>query len=262
MSFRSVTAAIAAASFLVCLSPARAQEAPPQMVRALSVTVKLGMENQFEEFVRKYKEAHDKVGTAGAWNTYTTVLGPENAYVFGSDFTSWKDLPTSAGPLVEAFGQAEADRLLALWASSAETSTSGTWVLRPDLSSDPTAAEAVEAKYFYFQTVRVRTFQNDAFEEWCRRVAEANRKLLPGNPYWGYAPMIGGDNLYVFVVPVADLAQIDGWTDTIEDRVEQVFGKAEHDRVVALAAAAVESVSDRIDVPRPELSRMPPAPTE
>jgi hypothetical protein len=258
MSLRKIAAALAAWVVLWGPASANAQEAPPSLVRALTVTVKLGTEAQFEEFVAKFRAAHDKMGTSATWNAFQTVLGPENLYTFGSFFSSFKDLPTSAAPLVEAYGEAEAARVIALWAASAETSTSGVWIARPDLSV-PAAVGAAAPTHYYFEAVTVRPTNVDQFEAWAKAVTEANRKLYPNEPYTAYAPSIAGGGTYIFVAPVTDLARIDGWTETYDDRIERVFGKKERDRLVALLESSLVEVASRIDVARPDLARAPAA---
>jgi hypothetical protein len=253
-------AAWCAALVILGAAHVRAEEAPPpQFTRALAVTIKLGTEPQFEEFIRKYREAHDKVGTTAGWAAYSTILGPENRYLFASNFASFANLPTSGGPLVEAYGEAGAREVLALWRDSVLTSTSSTRVLRPDLSAVAEDTGDGPASHIYFELVTVRPGKNEAFEEWARRFSEATRKVMPGITYFGYEPLIGANNVYSFAAPVANPAEIDGWSMPLYERVERACGKRERDRLAALAEASVVSVENRLDVVRPDLARPTPA---
>ena len=71
---------------------ANAEEAPPTGYSVLSIEIKPGSQGQFEEFILKFKQAADHIGTVPTWYATSPGVGEDNVYSFASPFMSFGEL--------------------------------------------------------------------------------------------------------------------------------------------------------------------------
>ena len=94
-----------------------AQDAP-QLSSVLTVEVKPGTNGQFEEFVRKFRDASEQSNSPQRWRTVSSVTGGE-VYTFTQRFGSFTALAEPGPELDAVYGEAGAARLLGLLQASA-----------------------------------------------------------------------------------------------------------------------------------------------
>ena len=136
------------ACLILILLPAQAvlaQEqapAPPRVIMAVDVEVKPDMTYQYEEYVRKLREAFQTKHPSVKWSTFALFAGVEGErYSFVLSFDKWAgmdDLFATGGPdavLIEAFGQEEGQRIVAMGVECVKTSSTSFWLERADLSN-------------------------------------------------------------------------------------------------------------------------------
>ena len=107
-----------AAVFLAvaCSSGAMAQNAPGEFLVIYNIQVEPGANAQFEEYIKKIKEAAEKTGATLYWGaSQLTYGGPGNSYAIGLQFDKWGEMDGwGAVPqiLEEAYGEEEAAKIL------------------------------------------------------------------------------------------------------------------------------------------------------
>jgi len=120
--------------------PAPESDQPNVAVLQYHVTLNSGMDQQFNEFVSKLKEATDAVAQDQYWVTLSPGIGASGP-VFVIFAKSWSQFDTESSPvpqrLTEHFGEEEATRLLEMWPSIINSGSSTMNRPRPDLANPP-----------------------------------------------------------------------------------------------------------------------------
>ena len=122
---------------------------------------------------------------------------------------------------------------------------------RPELSY--TQDEGVRAPVLVVTAVRVRPGQEESFEEFVRKMAEAIPKV---NDRWRLATrqvLVGNLREYRMVTPLRELGEIDSLLPPAL-LLTQVFGAAEGGLIYRSGVAAIEHVERRILALRADLS--------
>jgi hypothetical protein len=129
-------------------------------------------------------------------------------------------------------------------------------VQRPDLAVMPDSP--VGQRVIWLQAT-VRAGENERFEAYVAKVAEATREVAPEVRYATFAPVFGSHNTYVFSVPTS-YAQLDeAPVMSVSERLREAFGEREARRLESERAATVESLVQLLVRPRPDLAYQPPA---
>jgi len=229
---------------------ATAEDAPtaPTGFSVLTVEVKAGSQQTFEAFIAKYKEAVEKVG-GPAWFAESPGIGSLTTYSFARPFNSYADLADQSNPLVEAFGADEAQKVAALFGDSVASSSTATYLPRPDLSiqNDGEGAEVVLAF-----DISVNPGMEEKFENWVKKLIAAT----DDRQFNTYQRGVGEGPDYSVRVPMK-WADLDVQPTPIPEVLEKKYGKKEMRRLMADNLAAVSSIVESVTRVRADMSNIP-----
>lgn len=168
--------------FLAMASFATAQSAKYHL--NFTVTVKQGMSQQYEDFLKKLVEAAEKNGDAQNWYTFQPTAGtsggqygivlPHESWAAKDSWTSIQDM------LVEAFGEKEAATIRRLGDVAIAESATTESELAPALSTHADRNDGVRARYIV-STSRVRPGKAQDYMYALRKIREAEAKA-EGSP--------------------------------------------------------------------------------
>jgi hypothetical protein len=123
--------------------PGPAQQATPEAVLYMDITVRAGKQEAFEGYVKKVVEAVAAVSPTQYWQMRQRTFGPGQNPVYRVvvTFPKWTALDTPPMPLpaqlAKHFGAAEAEKLAAIAADSIQGVNERLNRTRPDLSRPP-----------------------------------------------------------------------------------------------------------------------------
>jgi len=239
--------------------PVLAEDAPaPMYARVFTAELQPNSQRAYEEVLKKFAAAHEKLDTKQYFGVSTQVVGSPTTYTFVSIFRSFADMdqaPTNV--MVDAYGAEQAAAMVAPLDGKVWSQETGIWMRRLDLS--PAQPENPEPPAMTnWLLVTIKPYGNAAYEAYLKKVAEATNTTNPDASFVVWAPGPGGDNTYAFANPVASWAAMDeGGFLSVPQRLEQAFGKREADRLLSARAALVESQATYLSRSRPELSYLP-----
>lgn len=236
-----------------------AEQEQPALVSATQINVHPGRQAALEAYLLKAIEANDQVGSDFYWTTTQTVIGDTTTYSLIRQVSSFAELePPAQNAVVQAFGPADAAKLLEDLAPAVTAVRSGVWAHRPDLSRPPADRDAPAT---LLQTIILTTkpgTQRD-FEEYIAKIGEASREV--DSPlYWQfYAPVIGAGTDYGVVIPRWSYAEFDTPFPQIPDLLEEAFGRREASRLLEIASETILEIDSSLSTIRLDLSRQPAA---
>jgi hypothetical protein len=240
------------------LAVAEEAASTPMYVAATNLTVSghPGAQSRFETFIKRAAEAHAKLDTKRYWFAWQQEMGNPRSYTLARTFSSMSAMDEAPmNPISEAFGPDEIAKLTPDHEVVASVER-GVWVQRPDLAVMPDSP--VGQRVIWLQAT-VKAGENERFEAYVAKVAEATREVAPEVRYATFAPVFGSQNTYVFSVPTS-YAQLDeGPVMSVSERLRKAFGEREARRLEAERAATVESLVQLLTRPRPDLAYQPPA---
>ncbi len=256
VQLKPILVAVAATLFVAC---AGAEDAPAnRIVRVFQADVEPNSQAAYEAVIKRFAAAHKQLGTKFYFQASTEEFGSPTTYTFARffpNFAAMDEPPRNV--LVEAFGQAEADKILATIAGKVRSQSNAFWVERLDLSTaspDPSSAPPLLVNWLF---VTVKPYKNADYEQYLMKVKEATQKVAPTAGYTAYSPGANAGNVYAFAVPAASWAALDAQQPSVPERLTQAFGAAEAKRLLDMRATLVAAQSDVTARPRPDLSNMP-----
>jgi len=218
----------------------------------LSVEIKPGTNQQFEAFIRKFKEGAENTNAANGWATSQTAVGNTSLYSFVSPFNSFEELSTPVTALLgQAFTPFEAAEMLESFSEVVISSTSGTYHAAANISKP--AAEAIpNPEVISSIAVNINPGMQIQFEAWVEKVVEAS-----DGPTWNaFSKSFGEGPDYVFRTP-GNWALFDNGASSAQQRVLDEFGSREGQIIVDSGNAATQSRSNSLLTNRPDLSYTP-----
>jgi len=264
LHFRS-SALVALCTATLVMSPGiRAQTAAPQKYDVITVEVKPGANAQFEEFVRKLRDAVEKNKGSERWLASQSMSG-NPVYTFTRPFGTWAGEfgQAASDPLIKAYGEQEAARLAGLLAASVANESTAFYVARPDLSRPrpPAAAGAAAATpvAVEYLDLNVKLGKEQQFEGYVKKLIEATNKTAP-SAFWEMRQrQFGPGNAagYRVVLTFATWADLDTPAKPLQQRLTEQFGAAEGERLQGLATDALQGMNSRLNRVRIDLERPP-----
>ncbi len=226
----------------------------------VTVTVKQGMSQQYEDYVKKIVEAAEKNGDAQDWYTFQPTDGTTRGqYLVVLPHENWeeKDSWTSAQDmLVKAFGEKEAatiTRLGTVAIAETETTTSR---LAPALSTHLDRNDGVRARYLV-TTRRATPGRGRDYTYALRKVWEAEAKA-EGSPRRITRRQVLGDRTIITTATGFDTgAERDKWP-AFGDYMSAAYSESEIRQIIEMRAGAS---GERVTVEmayRPDLSHPEP----
>jgi hypothetical protein len=235
-----------------CLAPYAAAQDAAQSVSVLQVEVRPGSQGAFEEFVRHYKAAADKVGTTPSWYASSPAIGPTTMYSFSRPFSSFRELADPGNPMAAVYSTEEIARLQEVFRASVVASRTMTYDVRPDLSR-PRPSDAPEPEVAIATLIEVKPGKAVQFEIYAKKVREATSEVAP-QVYWTmFAPDIAAGTTYAVWAPTT-WAALDNRPSPIEQRLLEAFGRRQGQEIHANGMDAIVGVTSQLRRVRPDLS--------
>ena len=243
--------------FLAMASSAVAQSATLHYYR--TVTVKSGMSQQYEDYVKKVVEAAEKNGDAQPWYAFQAGVGTTGGqYIFVVPHENWAEKDSWTAPLdmlKKAFGDKEAATIF----RSGNVAIAGTETnesrLAPALSTHPDRNDGVRAHYLV-STNRVRPGRVGDFTYALRKIREAEAKA-EGSPRRITRRRVLGDRAIFTTATGFDTgAERDKWP-ALRDYMSAAYSDSEVRQILeTITRASAQRVVVEIDY-RPDLSHPP-----
>jgi hypothetical protein len=256
-----LTAVIGICAVLLSASCNIGAQPVPTKYSALAIEVKPGMQRQFEEFIHKFRDAVEKNRGPQRWLANAAVSGSP-VYTFTREFGTWTEFGQDAPePLVAAYGEQEAGRLLGLLQSSVACESTTIYVARPDLSrpAPANAASTATPVAVRYIDVNVKLGKEQQFESYMKKVIEATNATAPNAFFQTRQRMFGPGNSSGYRVDV----EFQKWSDLDTpdkpppQRLTEHFGAAEGERLEALGNDSITGFSRRLNRVRADLGRPP-----
>jgi hypothetical protein len=224
------------------------------LLDVLHHSVRLDRLEAYEEKIRRLAERAVAKKDPSLWNGFQTAIGGFGNFYYAVPAQDWSEIRkrgTAQELVLRVFGEKEGRQWLGETAACLQAATQMVSVDRPELSY--TQGDDVRAPFVMVTAARVRPGQQESFEEFVRKMAEAIPKV---NDRWRLATrqvVLGNLHEYRIVSPLKDLAEIDTLLPP-ERLLTQVFGAAEGGLIYRSGVASIEHAERRILALRPELS--------
>lgn len=237
-----------------------AQEAPAKYSTVV-IEVKPGMNGPLEELLRKFRDAAEQTNGPQRWLASQSMSG-NPVYTINIPFGTWAEFGPAddTNPLVAAYGQEEATRLLGALQTSVASNVTTIYVARPDLSRPPPEGQGTPVAVLFID-LTVRLGMEQQFEEYVGKIIEATNATAPNAHWLMRQRMFGPGNApgYRVVVTFQQWADLDAPEKPLPQRLREHFGAEEGARLETLGTAAVQGVNERLNRVRSDLARPPVA---
>ncbi len=243
---------------VACTTAAMAQNAPGEFLVIYNIQVRSGANVQFEEYIKKVKEAADKTGAPQHWSaSQLTFGGPGNNYAIGLRFDKWGEMDGwEAVPqiLEDAFGEEEAAKILRSGRMAMESSEITISRLMEDLSYN---LKAMAPAPMY--SIRVSEIKRDMQQDYRVFLAKANEaaeKAGDQRMVIRRTSTLGRSAVYTSATPFEKWSEWDDRGDFWQ-RMEKAHGPTETMRLRDTLTKCVEKSTRFTIRMRPDLSRLP-----
>ncbi len=234
-----------------------AQSQVPRFVQVNSITVKLGMQAEFEDYLKKIIAAANKLNTNQRLITAQVAMGGSpTMYFVTSSFEKWGDadaLESAPALLVKAYGDVEGARILKAGRATLDSLEVGVVELLPDMSTNPKTFMPPLA-----HTLVIRTDVNPALASDYRNylsMLKAAQEKDPASPTAIRRVSVAGPaGVFVTTEPFDKFADRDAWPNT-EALLKKAYGDTATRMLLEQALRAVKSRVTYVTNYRPDLSR-------
>lgn len=240
-----------------------AQTAPAQYLELVEINVKSGAQAQFESYVKKIREAADKVGAPQGWTFAQPVVGASGPtyyvilqYNKWGERDAWKQIPEM---LTNAFGEAEAQKLMKAGGESTWGSQTTVYSLDRERSWNLSALTG-ETPYYLILRGMVKPDMVDEYQRVISRLKEAQEKASTKVPGIRRSSSYGPSWEYYLAVPMKKLGDLDTG-DGPWQNAAKAFGEEEARGLQATLRRCYEKRSMVIVAIRDDLSRSAPSAT-
>ena len=232
-----------------------AEEAPPTGFSIFSVEIKPASQGQFEEFIVKFKQAADHIGTVPTWFASSPGVGQDNTYTFATPFKSFGELAQQQAILQEVYDPAEVVRLLGLYQNAVVSTQTYLVHPRPDLSRSAPPREG-PAEISLTLSITVNAGMVPAYEDYVKKLIEATDQTAK-DAYWNtYAPGIGAaPRTYGVRIP-QNWVDLDTPNKPFSERLNEAFGERKGARILDDGQATIANIEYAIRRNRADLSHM------
>jgi hypothetical protein len=225
-------------------------------------TVKPGMAQQYEEFIKKIVEAAEKNGGVQNWYTFQTTAGASGGqYGIVLPHDSWAAKDEWTNPvavLTKAFGEDEAAKIMRSGGLAIATSESTTNTLIPDLSTQLDRNDGIR-KFYEVSTSRVRSHLVDDYVYGVQKIRRAEAKAAGAPKRVTRRQRHGDRNVFTTATGYDSGAEMDKWP-AFDDYMSAAYSENEIDALMEKVTAASASRTTIVVRYRPELSH-PAAPS-
>jgi hypothetical protein len=232
-----------------------AQEGPPTGFSVFAAEVKPGSQGQFEEFIVKFKQAADHLGTIPTWYASSPGIGQDNIYTFATPFKSFGELAEQRAILQEVYEAEEVTRLVDLYQNAVVSTQTYVVHPRPDLSRRAPPRES-PAEVVLTVSITVNPGMVPAYEDYVKKLLEATDQTAK-DAYWNlYAHGIGATPRTFTVRIPMNWVDMDTPNKPFIERLNEAFGKRQGAKIFAAGQATIANMEYAIRRNRPDLSHI------
>jgi len=238
------------ASLSLLALPAVGQDDGGNVVRIDCVDVQRGAQTRFEDGVKKHMDWHRKQKDTWGWAVWTVLTGPQTGrFCAGTFGHKWEDFDKPAVSM-EA-DDADVQVNIVPFVSSHEATF---WVLLPKISRPRTDQAPMSSVIFH----HIRLGMDDEFNAVSGAFKMAIEKAnLPWRWEWYVLANGGEGGTYALVLPRADFASFNPSEKSLNDILEEAYGKTGAAAVCAQWRKVVKSTENSLIQGRPDLSYIP-----
>lgn len=224
------------------------------LMTVFSVSIRPGRSGRYEAGVHRVAERAVAEKAPFEWAAHQVMIGPLGTIHYTSECRDWAALATREpvdAMVRRLMGDTVGTQLIEELSEciTAERYTVGQE--RADLSFPPDPHGAMRA-FGVVTLLRARPGGEDAIEELIRKVAQAIPAVKDPRRFTAYQTVAGNMRTYWAVVPLDDIAEIDGFVP-LPELLQRAFG-AEGALIYRTGMNALETMERQITVLRPELS--------
>lgn len=216
--------------------------------------VKPGMNQQYEDYIKKYVEAANKLGNVQPWAAFqTTVGGPAAEYFILLPFDDWGDRDAWTSPqqlLIKAFGEEEAAKVLRT--GQAAVVSTETYITENQSESTATGGGSIAAYYTVSSTHVIPSKIND-YRLAISKVWSAEAKATGAPPHTMRRVITGDRWMFSASTPFANGAARDKWPK-FRDYMSAQYSDAEIRQILADIQGATDETRWFEVAHRPDLS--------
>ncbi len=233
-------------------SVAHAQSFDAAVATLRTTEVYPGKNAVFEAALLKIIEATRQTSPDSGFATQVAAFGPGSTYYALSFYDKFSDVKPEP-LLVEAFGQEEAGRIVAMFAESVKSSRVQAFIPRPDLSRPN---ELGDFEVVWTVLITVHPGMAAQYEGYLEQLVAATEKVDSDRHWFTYAPSAGSANLFRIAIPMK-------WTDLdrsgmpIPERLTKAFGERKSQSIQEAGRTAVAHVETLLTIRRADLSYQP-----
>ncbi len=248
---RSIGSSFIVASMLLLALPLGAQQESVMVTRVVVVKPKAGMQQQFEEALKRHLQWHRQNDPWTYWGWQIITGDRTGQYVVGTFGHRWEDFDTHAK--FDPADQADANANVAQYLESANFSL---LAFHPEISRLPD--EEVPSPLVEVITYLVNGDSESEFNYTLRKIHEAIGKTKWVPYYAWYELANGGEHpTYILVIPHNTWAEFQPPKKTFPAMLEEAYGREEADSLVKSLNRTVRSVRSEVGRFRTDLSAQP-----
>lgn len=242
----------ALSSLMIVLAGPVAAQDEVTIVQELTVSVKPGMEAQFEELVKAFAEASRRQKLENFWLSAQSMSG-EPLYRFNMAQESWAGFANPGPQFREVFGEREAARLDGLARDSIAWSRTAFFEQHSSMSRPPVDMTPEALVYYAFT---LQPGGAPRFLEMSTKVNEASAATVPSSRYVSALPSFGAPGARTIVL-LEHLSDLDTPQMPPQQRLMRHFGQTEGARINAIAGEAIAGIDVTLFRTRPDLNYQP-----
>jgi hypothetical protein len=256
---------IAVVALALVLSAQRfpvAQGQPAEFMQVVTATVDLGMQAEFEDYIKKIAAAAAKVNAAQYLMAYQVVMGGSpGTYFIASPFENWAGADGLAagapGILMKAYGDVEGAKILKAGRATIASLDIGVSRLLPNLSTRPMLVMPPKA---YLQIIRteVDIRMQDEYRHYLSMLKAAQEKDSRSPTATRRISVAGPAAVFITTSPFDKFAERDAWPGPAEV-LAKAYGEAEARMLQSQSLSAVRNRATYVARFRADLSRLPGA---
>jgi len=247
---RKIGVFLAVVSMLLLAVPAVAQDDGGNIVAVHCNKVQPGAGAKYEEGVKKHMDWHGEQNDPWTWLVWQVITGPDSGtYCTGSFGHNWEDFDKPGVPaganladIAATFGPFVREYELTFWRKL------------PKVSRPAEGQAAMDSVIFFHTRYGTEEKFNHLIGEFHKAIEKTN---MPWNYAW-YALVSGGNvGTYILVLPRPNFAAFNPTGKPFPEMLEEAYGKAGADALLAKWRKVVKSENSRLERNRPDLSYIP-----
>ncbi len=254
--------ALVGLAILAVAASGLAQDMPAKHLQLIEINVKSGAEGQFEDYVKKIIEAADKVGAPQGWTFAQPVMGGTGStyYVFFlfdkfGERDNWALLPKI---LTEAYGEAEAKRLMKVGGDSSWGSESKVYSLDEERSWN--LDKNFQAPFYRIMRGKVKPDMVPEYLSVISKIKEARENAPVKQAGIRRSTRFGPSWEFYSATPMSKFGDLDDGGNLFEN-LAKTHGETEARLLVERLAKCYEARSFVFIAVRQDLSRQAPSET-